>query len=373
MRRSDRSVGEPSLPLRRRLPFLLPVCLGLASLGVSLPARSETGEATTIVAVSTPDVPAARGGAEVATGVRAAFAEIAARGGLLGRPIRLIELNDDCSAASAVRAAEQAVIARTVFVVGHVCSAAAIAAAPIYARHGIVLVTPGARSPRLTDSRAGPTVFRLAGRDDRFGEDAASLIATRFPAARVALVHDKSLEARTLAGAMEAGLAARGRTPVLREAYVAGEREYDGAVRRLAAAGADLVVFPAQPIEASVVFAAWRRVVPGGTLIASALVATGDIEAVARTAGDHLIVMLPADTGLAEARIALRSRAAVEAWAFAVAVAGSLDGRAVAEAMAAASHATSHGPLRFDRKGDADLPSYAPHVWRNGGWHPLGD
>ena len=52
--------------------------------------------------------------------------------------------------------------------------------------------------PQLTAKRAGPTIFRLAGRDDRQGVAAAHLIARDFKGQKVALVQDRTLYARSI-------------------------------------------------------------------------------------------------------------------------------------------------------------------------------
>ena len=64
-------------------------------------------------------------------------------------------------------------VRKPAFVVGHPCSGSAVAAASLYGAAGIVFIAPGVRHPALTAKRAGMTVFRLAGRDDRQGDAAA--------------------------------------------------------------------------------------------------------------------------------------------------------------------------------------------------------
>ena len=347
-----------------------------------------------VAAVATRSGGQLSGGGDVIGAISAYIEETKARG-LIARPVRVIAYQEDCSAASAEAVAGQIVARGAHVVIGHMCSVAAIAAAPIYARHGITMITPGARSPRLTDQRAGPGIFRLTGRDDRFGAETAALVGTRFAARRIAIVNDLSVQARTLADAVVRELEARGISPVLRATYIAGEREYKTVIDKLAAAEADVIVIPAQPVEAAIIVDGMRARNMHATLIGSEILAVPEMEPAARRLGDTLIVMLPSATSRAAPEGAHPTRAdgparpprqtkspvplgtrspgfsagnslaAIEAWAFAVERAGSLDITAVTRILETEHAPTCLGPIRFDVKGDAVLASYAPHVWRS--------
>ena len=383
-------------PLPRSCPFASAALgLALALLPAGMGAACAADDIV-VAAVATNPGPQQPDGGDVTGAVEAALAEISRKSGLLGRPLRLITYAEDCSPASAEAIAGKIVARGAALVVGHLCSAAAIAAAPVYARHGIMMITPGARAPRLTEPRAGPGVFRLAGRDDRFGAETATLIATRFAARRVAIVNDLSVQARTLADAVDRELRARSVTPVLRATYIAGEREYNAVVDKLVAAEADIIVVPAQPVEARIIVDGLRARHVAAILIGSEILAVPEMEAAARRLGDALIVMLPGgplgsgpDDGIAPgandrrvtpaafqttSAVSRRSRAAIEAWAYAVARAGSLDVAAIARVLETESAPTAAGRIRFDVRGDAVLPSFTPHTWRDerpGGVHPL--
>jgi branched-chain amino acid transport system substrate-binding protein len=64
----------------------------------------------------------------------------------------------------------------------------------------------------------------------------------------------------------------------------------------------------------------------------------------------------------------LLAGAAVELWAQAVGRARSLALDGVIAALKTPASATGVGPLRFDDNGDAVVPSFLPHVWREGRW-----
>ena len=65
---------------------------------------------------------------------------------------------------------------------------------------------------------------------------------------------------------------------------------------------------------------------------------------------------------------AILARAGIEAWVNAVRRARTLDVTAVSRVLETEAAATVLGALRFDLKGDALIPSFAPHRWVEGRW-----
>lgn len=101
-----------------------------------------------------------------------AIADINMRDGLLGQQVKLILGDDACDEQQAIALARSLVERHVHLVVGHGCSGAAIAAAPLYEAAGIIMITPSATNPALTDARR-PNVLRVIGRDDLPGRLAA--------------------------------------------------------------------------------------------------------------------------------------------------------------------------------------------------------
>lgn len=329
-----------------------------------------TADDILIAAVGSRATPLNPNGAEVVRGVQDAIANLKASPSPLASQIRLAAYEDDCTARGGEAIAGKIAARGAALVVGHPCSAAAIAAAAVYARRGILFISPGARAPRFTEPRAGSTIFRLAGRDDRFGIETANLIQQRFHGQRVAIAHDKSSQSRTLADAVERSLTASGTKAAFREAYINGEKEYNALIARLSQQEPRALVIPAQPIEASIIFNGLIDKGSDATLISSDILAVPEIEVLAGRAPGRIITLLR-DAQPASEAIALRSRAAIEAWAAALQRSASQDARTIGRALETEAADTAIGPLRFDTKGDAMMPSYVPHSWRDGGWQPL--
>ena len=347
------------------------------------PPRADAADANIVImAVDSSRLPEAEGAGRqsaprpVGEGVEEIVRDLERRGGLLGRRIRIAHEDDRCDAGEAAAIAARAVAQGAHLVVGHACSSGAIRAAEIYAAAGIVMIATGPRHPRLTGTAGRRGVLRLAGRDDRQADSIAALISTAFPAARAAVVHDRSLQGRGMAEELRRSLAAAQVTPVLVASYTAGIKDHAVLVGELAAAKADLVVFPGQPFEASMIVDQADR---AGARVATAIgadVFAADTPA-ARLLGavDTFLVMLPwpgVRGEEAEATMEGTARrlaaAAIEAWAAAAEDAGGIAADAVDAALKGSARATRMGPIRFDAKGDAMVPAFVPHVWAGGRW-----
>lgn len=343
-----------------------------------------------IAAVATKGSPHQPHGAEVVAGADAAVERLNAQGGVLGERIRVVAWSEDCTRQRAAQIAEEVARLKPAVVIGHVCAGAALAAAPIYANAGILLIAPGVRHPKLTATAASSRLLlRLAGRDDRFASETSQFIATRYPGAGVAMLADRTRQAGSLASALSIELARRGVVLSYEERIESSQKSYDAVAGRIRASGAGVVVMPAQPIELGVLAASLRQTGLDIPLVGSEILAVPSISPLARQEGDRLVLMLPwtglegggspeaaasevfpdADKARWGARV--RAEAAVEIWAAAARRAASSEPRKVAEAARAEAALTVVGAVRFDEAGDALVPSYIPHTWRDGAWRPL--
>ncbi len=172
----------------------------------------------TVAVVSTRTNPHQPFGEAPTPAIERAAARLNAAGGIAGRPLRVVPFLEDCTRQGALAVAQSVATLKPDLVIGHLCRSAALAAAEIYAKAGILFIAPGVREPRLTMPPAGPLVFRLAGRDDRLAAETAAFVAERFPAMSVALIADRTLQASRLAVALAAALDERGVAIAAREA-----------------------------------------------------------------------------------------------------------------------------------------------------------
>src|SRR3990172_8301588 len=93
-------------------------------------------------------------GEQMKRGAEMAVADINAKGGVLGRKLKL-EIGDDaCDPKQAVAVANQLAGKKVVFVAGHFCSSSSIPASAVYAEAGILQIAPASTNPVLTDDAA---------------------------------------------------------------------------------------------------------------------------------------------------------------------------------------------------------------------------
>lgn len=302
---------------------------------------------------------------------------INARGGLLGRRIAVERENDACAAKEAEALAKRVVARKPDVVIGHTCAGGAIRAGAIYAEAGVMMIATGTRHPRLTTGTGRAGIFRLAGRDDRQADAIAALVARTHPMARIAIVHDQSLQSRGLADDIRRSAEEAKVAPALVLSYPSGVKDYAALVGQLVEAKIDLVIFPGQAFEASIILDQART---AGARIATVigtdvLAADAPPQRLLASTGEFLVMLpwpgLPATLGPAAEDSPVDGRlahAAAEIWAQAVADVRSVAMDTVAAALRARSWPTAIGAVAFDDKGDAVVPSFVPHIWRDERW-----
>jgi branched-chain amino acid transport system substrate-binding protein len=198
----------------------------------------------------------------------------------------------------------------------------------------------------------------------------------------MAIVHDQSLQGRGMADEIRRSAIAAHVAPLLVAPFVTGTKDYGALVAQIIEAKIDLVVFSSQPLEASIILdqadSAGARV---ETAVGTDTFAAGEPPARLLAATREFLVMLPwpgqeADVGAGAGagefgrpeNFRKLAGAALEIWARAVVQAGSFAVDGVVAAMGSPTAAAGPGAIRFDDKGDAMVPSFVPHVWREGRW-----
>ncbi|MGE0459611.1 MAG: branched-chain amino acid ABC transporter substrate-binding protein, partial [Bauldia sp.] len=321
-------------------------------------------------------------GAEIEAGVRAAAAQLNDAGGVRGMNVAVEAIDDGCAEERALAVANRLAGAGVVMVVGHLCSAPAIAAAPVYVGERIIQIAPGAPDPAYTEEARGTGTFRLHARSDAEAGVVTEFLAATFPTATIAIIDDRTSYGRSLATGVRDGLAARGLTAIVSQSYFRSELDPAALADRLRAAGVGVVFAAGDPAE----MAALRN-----DLVAAGIDApfvTGDVAAdpaFLAGAGDNadgVIFTFPPDYAAAPAaavpvaalaaagaiagNAALTGFAAVEVWADAVQAAENLDYEDVAAAIEAGVFTTALGTIAFNDIGEADVAGWIVQVWEDG-------
>lgn len=283
--------------------------------------------------------------------------------------------DDACDASKAVETAHRIVTARPDLVIGHPCSSAAVAAAPVYARAGIVFLATFARHADLTDKRAGPTVFRVAGRDDAQGAVAAQYLADVAGSKRIVVLHDRTQHMSRLAKSAIAALQARGGQHTAQASefpFVASKLDYAALVEQVQAeqrAMGDIgaIFFAGYPQEAILILRQLRARGLTAPWLGSDAVGTSELGAsLAQSLEPVRVLMVPGID--AASAIKQQTEAALD---IAQAALKTNSVGEVAKSIQTGEWSTPLGRITFDAKGDGRLPSYEVREWRNGLWQPI--
>ena len=210
------------------------------ALGAAL-ALAGTASAQVKMGVAGPITgPNAAFGAQLKNGAQQAVDDINAAGGMDGQKITL-EFGDDVSdPKQGVSVANKFVGDGVKFVVGHFNSGVTMPASEVYKENGILMVTPSATNPQITE-RGMWDVFRTCGRDDQQGAVAGAYILKHFKGKKIAVVHDKTTYGKGVADETVKAMAKGGMKPVLYEGINIGEKDFSALVSKIKQSGADLV------------------------------------------------------------------------------------------------------------------------------------
>ncbi len=101
-------------------------------------------------------------------------------GGLLGHPVEILEFDNQSSALGAKQAAQEAIKAKVVAVIGATRSSHALGMAPVLQAASIPMISPSATNPQVTI--VGDCIFRVCFIDDFQGEVMATFAAKELKA-----------------------------------------------------------------------------------------------------------------------------------------------------------------------------------------------
>jgi branched-chain amino acid transport system substrate-binding protein len=332
-------------------------------------------------------------GAQLRQGVEQATADINAQGGILGQQIQLFIGDDGGNPREGVSVANKFVGDGVKFVVGHFNSGVTIPASNVYQENAILMVTPAATNPAVTN-RDLWNVFRVCGRDDQQGALAAAIILQRFKDKRVAIVHDKTTYGQGLADETRRGMAKGGLKDVLYEGVNKDDRDFTAVISKIRQARADLVFWGGLHSAGGLIVRQMRAQGVKAPLMGGDGITDDEFAAIAGPGAEGTLMTFSPDprTNPANKTIielfrqkrmfepqayTLYSYASVQIIKQAAEKANSLDPKKVAEVMRSGMvFNTVLGDLKFDSKGDISNDGYVVngvkkdryvlYVWRKG-------
>lgn len=349
---------------------------------VALLAMAGTAQADIAIGIGTASTgPVAAYGEQTILGAKQAIADYNAKGGVLGQKLELKVGDDVCDPRQAVTVANKFATDKVVAVNGHLCSGAAIPASDVYAEEGIVMVTPTATSPKLTD--AGKTnVFRVCGRDDQQGIVSGGYIVDKFKTGNIAVIDDKQAYGKGLADVVAGVIEKAGLKIAVRTSVTAGEKDFSSLVTTLKDKKVDVVYYGGYHPELGLIVRQAREQGLKTVFVSGDGLNNPEYWSITGDAGEGTLYTdspsaadLPAAKDLVESfkknniqttNFAFYSYAATQVLIEGIAKAGAYDGKKIADALHAGTFNTVVGEIQFDKKGDVVKPAYVLYEWTKG-------
>ncbi len=315
---------------------------------------------------------------------RMAVAEVNRQGGVFSREIEILAKDDQCDAERAEAIARELMEEGISMILGHTCSGATRSALGVYDPRRVVVISPSATNPALTQGGAHPGFFRSISPDDAQARLQARFVVAGLESRKVAVLHDGDDYGRGLAEYVRRFIDESERAEVvLFEAVAPGATAYPEAVAAVGEADADVVIYGGYYPEAA-------RLVRGMRTAGLTIPFVSDDgvkdQSFITAAGEHaegVYATGPQDTSdraLAKAAIAAHQReygtppgpfylnayAAVLALVNAIEKSGSLDYDSVTRFLRISYVATPLGTIKFDRAGDISGYGFSVYQVKNG-------
>ena len=178
--------------------------------------------------------------------------EINDNGGLNGAQIQIFAEDDVCKPEIATNTATKLVTEGVHAVIGHICSGATKAALPIYREANILVISPSATTPALTQSGEYPNFYRTIAADDAQARTQVDFALNVLRVEKIAVIHDKGDYGKDLAEFAKTFLEQSGKAEiVLYEGVSPGAVDYSAVVQKIRHSGAEAIIFGGYHPEAS--------------------------------------------------------------------------------------------------------------------------
>ena len=297
--------------------------------------------------------------------------DINSKGGVLGKQVELVVEDDVCKPEVATNSATKLVSQGVKFVIGHICSGATKSALGIYKDANVIVISPSATNPELTQSGAYPNFYRTIASDDAQAHLEVEFAINKLKVKKIAVLHDKGDYGKGLAEfAKKFTDDSKKASVVLFEGITPGAVDYSAVVQKIKRFGAEAVIYGGYHPEASSIVAQMRKKKMKTHFISDDGVKDITFIKVAGKYAEGVYATGPKDTSKNPLAIAanelhkkthgadpgafyLNGYAATQAVLNAIQKAGSTNYDAVSKALKTQFVETPLGKIKFDKRGDA--------------------
>lgn len=163
-----------------------------------------------------------------------------AAGGILGRPVQIVQADDRATPKEAANLAQRFASDKSIIAtIGSFSSTASLAAAPILEKAGLVQLSPSSSHPDFT--KQGTYMFRNVNTQAVEGKFNAQMVTGDLKAKRVAVLYRQDDWGLTAADSFISAVKSMGAAVVLSEGVVAGTRDFRSLITRLRSSNVDAI------------------------------------------------------------------------------------------------------------------------------------
>jgi branched-chain amino acid transport system substrate-binding protein len=269
-------------------------------------------------------------------------------------------------------------------VIGHICSGATKAALGIYKDARLVVISPSATNPELTQSGQYPNFYRTIASDDAQARLEVDFAIGALNVKKIAVLHDKGDYGKGLAEYAKKFIEASGKAAVvLFEGVTPGAVDYSAVVQKIKRSDADVIIYGGYHPEAASIVAQMRKKNMKTVFISDDGVKDDTFIRVAQKYAEGVYATGPKDTtknplaiaaieghrkvyGTEPGAFFLNGIAATQAILNAFQKAGSTNYDAVGRALQTQLVETPLGKIHFDKRGDAIGVGFSLYQVRKG-------
>lgn len=177
-------------------------------------------------------------------GVQMALAEINAKGGVLGKKVRVVVENDDSKPEQAASAVLKLINESNVLaILGEVASSNSLAAAPICQKAGVPMLSTASTNPKVTE--LGDYIFRTCFIDPFQGTVGAKFARENLKAKKAAVLTDMSSDySKGLTEYFVAEWKRGGGEIVAESTYQQGDKDFRGQLTKIKSSNPDVLYVP---------------------------------------------------------------------------------------------------------------------------------
>ncbi|MFN3482376.1 MAG: branched-chain amino acid ABC transporter substrate-binding protein, partial [Rhabdaerophilum calidifontis] len=326
--------------------------------------------------------PNAAFGKQLTDGAEQAAADFNAAGGILGQKIELSKGDDVSDPKQGVSVANKFVGDGIKIVIGHFNSGVTMPASEVYAENGILMITPSATNPKITERKLW-NVFRTCGRDDQQGAVAADYIAKNLKGKKVAVVHDKTTYGQGLADETRKAMNKAGVKEVLYEGVNTGEKDFSALITKMKNAGVEIIYWGGLHTEGGLIVRQMRDQGVKAVMMSGDGITSDEFANIGGPGVEGTLMTFPPDPrnrpeaakvvaaykakGINPEAYTLYTYAAMEVVKQAAEAAKTLDPKKIAAQIhSGQKFKTVIGELSYDKKGDITRPDYTMYTWKKG-------